>query len=215
VFLWCLRIARNAEDAEDFTQDAFFLLYRKISTYRGESPFSSWLYRLATNVALIRLRRKAHPQTSLDEILEAHNGAINPQQELRFFDRALAASIARVDLERMFDEMPGGFRKAIFLHDNENYSHAEIAELAGWSIGTSKSQLHKARRRLRELLGYDHGEISPASIMRKVRLGKSAGWGRQAPPVVQEGRKDVPGRRTPDLQVASHKQITDRRSYSN
>ena len=157
VYVWCLRIARNVEDAEDLTQDAFLLLCRKINTYRGESAFSTWLYRLATNIALMRLRRKTLPQASLDEILETHEGAINPRQELRTSDRALAASVARVDLERMFDQMPGGFRKAFFLHDSEDYSHPEIAELTGWAIGTSKSQLHKARRRLRKLLECGRG----------------------------------------------------------
>ena len=167
------------EDAEDLTQDAFLLLCRKINTYRGESAFSTWLYRLATNLALMRLRRKTLPQTSLDEILEAHEGAINPRQELKTSDRALAASVARVDLERMFDQMPGGFRKAFFLHDSEDYSHPEIAELTGWSIGTSKSQLHKARRRLQKLLECERGKASRASRSRDVRAGKNAGWGGQ------------------------------------
>ena len=83
VYVWCLRIARNVEDAEDLTQDTFLLLCRKINTYRGESAFSTWLYRLATNIALMRLRRKTLPQAPLDEILETHEGAINPRQELR------------------------------------------------------------------------------------------------------------------------------------
>jgi RNA polymerase sigma-70 factor (ECF subfamily) len=179
VFLWCLRIARNVEDAEDLTQDAFLLLCRKINTYRGESAFSTWLYRLATNIALMRMRRKTLPQTSLDEVLEAHEGAINPRQELKTSDRALAASIARVDLERVFNQMPSGYRKAFFLHDSEDYSHPEIAELTGWSIGTSKSQLHKARRRLRKLLKCERGKASRASRSRGVRAGKNPGWGRQ------------------------------------
>ena len=179
VFLWCLRIARNVEDAEDLTQDAFLLLCRKINTCRGESAFSTWLYRLATNIALMRMRRKTLPQTSLDVILEAHEGAINPRQELKTSDRALSASAARVDLERMFDQMPGGFRKAFFLHDSEDYSHLEIAELTGWSIGTSKSQLHKARRRLRKLLECEWGKVIRASRSRDVRAGKNPGWGRQ------------------------------------
>jgi len=152
VFSWCLRIARNVEDAEDLTQEAFLLLCRKINTYRGESAFSTWLYRLATNVALMRMRRKSPPQTPIDEILKTHEGALNPRQELRTFDRTLAASVARLDMERMFEQLPGGYRKALFLHDHEDYSHPEIAELTGWAIGTSKSQLHRARRRLRALL---------------------------------------------------------------
>ena len=184
VFLWCLRIARNTEDAEDLAQDAFLVLYRKINTYRGESAFSTWLYRLTTNIALMRLRRKTLPQTSLDEILEAHEGAINPRQEIKTFDRALAASVARVDLERMFDQMPGGFRKAFFLHDSEDYSHPEIAELTGWSIGTSKSQLHRARRRLRKLLECGPGKARCTSTSRGFREGKKAGWGGQPNPAI-------------------------------
>jgi RNA polymerase sigma-70 factor, ECF subfamily len=174
VYAWCLRIARNVEDAEDLTQDAFLLLCRKINTYRGESAFSTWLYRLATNLALMRLRRKTLPQASLDEIIETHEGAINLRQELKTSDRALAASVAHVDLERMYDQMPGGFRKAFFLHDREDYSHPEIAELTGWSIGTSKSQLHKARRRLRKLLECGAGNASRTSMRPGVHRGKSA-----------------------------------------
>jgi len=157
VYSWCLRLARNVEDAEDLTQDAFLLLCCKINTYRGESAFSTWLYRLTTNIALMRMRRKTLPQTPLDEILETQKGAINPRQELKTSDRVLAASVVRVDLERMVDQMPSGYRKAFFLHDNEDYSHPEIAELTGWSIGTSKSQLHRARKRLRKLLNAGKG----------------------------------------------------------
>jgi RNA polymerase sigma factor (sigma-70 family) len=73
VYLWCLRIARNPEDAEDLTQDAFLLLFRKIDTYRGEAAFSTWLYRLTMNTALMRLRKKQSPQSSLEEILESHD----------------------------------------------------------------------------------------------------------------------------------------------
>ncbi|MGA2983064.1 MAG: RNA polymerase sigma factor [Terriglobia bacterium] len=193
VFLWCLRIARNAEDAEDLTQDAFLTLCRKINTYRGESAFSTWLYRLTTNIALMRLRRKTLPQTSLDEILEAHEGAINPRQEIKSFDRTLAASVARVDLERMVDQMPGGFRKAFFLHDSEDYSHPEIAELTGWSIGTSKSQLHRARRRLRKLLECEPGKASRTSMSRGVRPDKKAGWVGQSNPAIEGGQKTHPG----------------------
>ncbi len=182
VYSWCLRITRNVEDAEDFTQDAFLLLFRKINTYRGESAFSTWFYRLATNVVLMRMRRKTLPQTPLDEILESHQGAINPRDELKTSDRHLAASVARVDLERMFDQMPSGYRKAFFLHDGEDYSHPEIAALTGWSIGTSKSQLHRARRQLRKLLERGHRKASLASTGRRSRAGKMARWSAQAQP---------------------------------
>jgi RNA polymerase sigma-70 factor, ECF subfamily len=152
VFLWCLRVVRNADEAEDLRQDVFLLLFRKIDTYRGQSAFSTWLYRLATNVALMRVRKKVLPQTSVDEILETGEGAINPRLELKNSDRAQTALAARVDLQRMYEQMPSGYRKALFLHDSEEYTHPEISVIIGCSIGTSKSQLHKARKRIRMLL---------------------------------------------------------------
>jgi RNA polymerase sigma-70 factor (ECF subfamily) len=193
------------EDAEDFTQDAFLLLCRKINTYRGESAFSTWLYRLATNVALMRLRRKTLPQISLDEILETPEGAIKPHQEPKAFDRALPAWTARVDLERTFDQMPGGFRTAFFLHDSEDYSHSEIAALTGWSVGTSKSQLHKARRRLRMLLECDQGVASRPSRSRDVGAGKNPEWDGNQTLLerVAVGRKGIPAGGTIDSQEAS------------
>ncbi len=162
VFLWCLRIARNREDAEDVTQDAFLLLFKKINTYRGESAFSTWLNRLTTNTALMQLRRKHLPPSSPDEVLEGHEGVSKPCQELKGFEQSMTSSIARVDLERAFEQMVQGYKTAFLLHDYEDNSHEEIAAFAGWSLGTSKSQLHKARRRLRELLSIRSGEGSRA-----------------------------------------------------
>ena len=175
VYSWCLRIVRNVEDAEDLTQDAFLLLCRKINTYRGESAFSTWLYRLVTNVALMRRRKKILPQTPLDDILETRQGAINPCQELKYSVRAMAAAVARVDLERMYDQMPSGYRKAFFLHDSEDYTHPEIAAITGWSVGTSKSQLHRARKRLRNLIERGQVKASRSATRSRVRPGKTAG----------------------------------------
>lgn len=152
VFLWCARIVRNTADAEDLTQEAFIHLLRKIDTYRGEAAFSTWLYRLTTNVVLMWLRKKVLPQTSLDEILDANLAVTKPNESLRTFDRTLGAAIARVDLERALAQVPAGPKSAFLLHDNENYLHREVAELLGWSAGTSKSHLHRARRQLRQLL---------------------------------------------------------------
>jgi RNA polymerase sigma-70 factor (ECF subfamily) len=182
VYSWCLRIVRNVEDAEDLTQDAFLLLCRKINTYRGESAFSTWLYRLVTNIALMRMRKKTPAQTPLEDILETRKGAINPCQELKSSIRAMAASAARVDLERMFEQMPSGYRKAFFLHDSEDYSHPEIAVITGWSIGTSKSQLHRARRHLRKLLECGHDKASRDHDGSSIRPGKNARPVRQPPP---------------------------------
>jgi len=182
VYSWCLRIARNVEDAEDLSQDAFLLLCRKINTCRGESAFSTWLYRLVINVALMRMRRKTPPHMQFDDILEARHGAINPCQELKTSVRAMAASVARVDLERMFDQMPSGYRKAFLLHDSEDYSHPEIAVITGWTIGTSKSQLHRARKHLRNLLECGQGEASRTAMRRSIPQGKKAGPDRQLQP---------------------------------
>ncbi len=152
VFSWCLRIVRNADDAEDLTQDTFLHLFRKIGTFRGESAFTTWLYRLTTNIALMRMRRKIPVQISLDEISETDQTAARPRHEIQAWDRALASSILRADLDRALNKVPRGFRKALFLHDGEQFTHEEIAELTGCAVGTSKSQLHKARQRVRQLL---------------------------------------------------------------
>jgi RNA polymerase sigma-70 factor, ECF subfamily len=152
VYSWCLRIARNSEDAEDLTQDTFVHLLRKIGSFRGESAFTTWLYRLTTNIALMRLRRKTHPQVSLEEISDSDPAQARCHYGLETHDRLLESSIARADLDRALEKVPHGFRRAIFLHDGEQYTHGEIAQLTGSAVGTSKSQLHKARQRLRHLL---------------------------------------------------------------
>jgi RNA polymerase sigma-70 factor, ECF subfamily len=172
VFMWCLRVVRNMDDAEDLRQDVFLVLFRKIDTYRGQSAFSTWLYRLATNVALMRVRRKVLPQTSVDEILETYEGAINPRMELKNSDRAQTALATRVDLQRMFEQMPSGYRKALFLHDSEEYTHPEISVMTGCSIGTSKSQLHKARQRFRLLLERGAAKEKPVSTLRRRHTGR-------------------------------------------
>ncbi len=156
VFSWCLRIVRNADDAEDLTQDTFLHLFRKIGTFRGESAFSTWLYRMTTNIALMRLRRKIPTQISLDDISENDQNTSRPHHEIQAYDRALSSSILRADLDRALNKVPRGFRKALFLHDGEQFTHEEIAALTGCAVGTSKSQLHKARMRVRQLLTRRH-----------------------------------------------------------
>lgn len=152
VYLWCFRIVHNPEDAQDLTQEAFIHVMRKLHTFRGEAAISTWLYRVVHNTALMWLRRKRVPQTSLDEIMEFNEGLIHRHAAVRTMDQTVGALVARVDLPRAMAQMPRGFRTAFYLHDAEDYSHSEISEITGWSVGTSKSQLHKARHRLRELL---------------------------------------------------------------
>jgi RNA polymerase sigma-70 factor (ECF subfamily) len=157
VYSLCLRMTGNTAEAEDLTQEAFLQLYRKIATFRGESAFSTWLHRLAVNVVLMHLRKKGLPEISLDEALEpAHEDG--PKKDIGARDNVLAGSIDRVNLGRAIESLPPGYRIIFVLHDVEGYEHNEIAEMMGCSIGNSKSQLHKARMKLRDLLKLSRAE---------------------------------------------------------
>jgi len=146
----------NTAEAEDLTQEAFLQLFRKISTFRGESAFSTWLHRLAVNVVLMKLRKKSGKETSLEQVTEPDEESGGPRRDFGAADLQLSGSLDRVNLERAVGQLPPGYRAVFVLHDVEGYEHNEIAEIMGCSIGNSKSQLHKARMRLRELL---HEEI--------------------------------------------------------
>ena len=152
VFSLCLRMTGNHAEAEDFTQEAFLQLYRKIRTFRGESAFSTWLHRLSVNIVLMHFRKRNLAAISLEELLEPRQGEESPKKELGMKDDVLWGSIERVTLERAIGELPPGYRMIFVLHDVEGYEHNEIAELLGCSPGNSKSQLHKARMKLRTLL---------------------------------------------------------------
>ncbi len=151
VYALCLRMLGNPAEAEDLAQEAFLQLYRKIHTFRGESAFSTWLHRLVVNVVLMQLRRKVLPQVSLEETIETEPGE-GVKREPGADDPSLVGSIDRVILEGAIQELPPGYRLVFVLHDIEGYEHNEIAVMLGCSIGNSKSQLHKARLRLRDLL---------------------------------------------------------------
>ena len=129
----------------------YSLFYRKIGTFRGDSAFSTWLHRLAVNVVLMHLRRKGLPQVSLEETLEPSQDD-GPRKDIGARDLTLSGSIDRVTLERAIENLPPGYRLVFVLHDVEGYEHNEIAEMLDCSIGNSKSQLHKARMKLRDLL---------------------------------------------------------------
>jgi RNA polymerase sigma-70 factor (ECF subfamily) len=157
VYSLCLRMVGNTAEAEDLTQEAFLQLYRKIATFRGESAFSTWLHRLSVNVVLMHLRKKGLPEVSLEETLEPQNED-GPRKDIGARDNVLAGSIDRVNLERSIESLPPGYRIIFVLHDVEGYEHNEIAEMMGCSIGNSKSQLHKARMKLRDLLKLSQAE---------------------------------------------------------
>jgi RNA polymerase sigma-70 factor, ECF subfamily len=152
VYSLCLRMVGNTTEAEDLTQEAFLQLFRKISTFRGESAFSTWLHRLAVNVVLMKLRKKSGTETSLEEVTEPDEESGGPRRDFGTPDLRLVGSIDRVNLQRAVDRLPPGYKSVFVLHDVQGYEHNEIAEIMGCSIGNSKSQLHKARMRLRELL---------------------------------------------------------------
>lgn len=157
VYSLCLRMTGNTASAEDLTQEAFLQLFRKISTFRGESAFSTWLHRMAVNVVLMQLRKKNLPVVPIDETTEGEDeGTI--RKELGAADSRLAGSIDRLHLQRAVDELPPGYRTIFVLHDVQGYEHNEIASMVGCSIGNSKSQLHKARLKLRELLRMNRAE---------------------------------------------------------
>jgi RNA polymerase sigma-70 factor (ECF subfamily) len=147
-----LRIVGNTAEAEDLTQEAFLLLLRKIHTFRGESAFSTWLHRLAVNLVLMRLRKKSPPIVSIEATPDSNDETVAPSIDLGAPDLLLEGSIDRINLARCIAQLPVGYRTIFVLHDIQGYEHREIAEILGRSVGDSKSQLHKARTRLREHL---------------------------------------------------------------
>ena len=152
VYGLCLRMLRDPVEAEDLVQDVFMQLFRKIHTFRGESAFSTWLYRLAANLVLMRLRKKSPPTVSIDATSDPDDETSSPNIDVGAPDLLLEGLVDRVNLERCIRQLPAGYRSIFVLHDIQGCQHNEIAGIVGRSAGNSKSQLHKARLRLRELL---------------------------------------------------------------
>ncbi len=151
VYSLCLRMVANTAEAEDLAQEAFLQLFRKIGTFRGESAFSTWLHRMTVNVVLMHLRKKGLPVVSLEETTQSPEDD-SPKKDFGAEDLNLAGSIDRMQLKKAVEDLPPGYRMIFVLHDVEGYEHNEIATMVGCSIGNSKSQLHKARMKLREAL---------------------------------------------------------------
>lgn len=151
VYSLCLRMAGDPTDAEDLTQEAFLQMFRKVHTFRGESSFSTWLHRLTVNVVLMRIRKKRHIEKSLDAMFEPEEESKVPV-EFGAPDLRLSGMLDHLNLDRAIDQLPQGYKEMFILHDVQGYEHKEIAAILGCSIGNSKSQLFKARLRLRDLL---------------------------------------------------------------
>ena len=152
VYTLCLRMVGDKTDAEDLTQEVFLQLFRKINTFRGESAFSTWLHRMSVNIVLMRFRKKNVADKSLETITNTEEGSSAAAKEFGGPDLRLNGAVDRITLESAINELPPGYKAMFILHDVQGYSHDEIAELFGCTAGNSKSQVHKARTRLRELL---------------------------------------------------------------
>jgi RNA polymerase sigma-70 factor (ECF subfamily) len=142
------RMLGNPADAEDLLQEIFLAAHRKLDSFRGDSALGTWLYRLATNLCLDHLRsraaRSSHVTAAIDD-----EPALADAGSRRLADR----TVDRMDIERALAQLPEGCRTAFVLHDVEGLEHREVAEMLGIAEGTSKSQVHKARLRLRAILG--------------------------------------------------------------
>jgi RNA polymerase sigma-70 factor (ECF subfamily) len=152
VYTLCLRMAGDSTEAEDLTQDVFLHLFRKIETFRGESAFSTWLHRMTVNIVLMRFRRKPIATISLDSITNPDEKSGIQPKEFGVPDLRLNGVIDRITLQAAMNELAPGYRAMFILHDIQGFKHDEIAEMFGCSVGNSKSQLYKARMKLRELL---------------------------------------------------------------
>lgn len=147
VYSLCLRMLGEASQAEDLTQEVFLQVYKKIGSFRGDSAFTTWLHRLTVNQVLMHFRKRGVKLEHTSEEGDFTNVVETPLQSTRRI-----SMVDRLALEKAISELPPGYRTVFVLHDVQGYEHEEISGLLNVSIGTSKSQLHKARMRLRELL---------------------------------------------------------------
>ena len=147
VYALCLRMLSDPVRAEDLTQEVFVQLFNKIGSFRGDSAFTTWLHRMTVNLVLMYFRKASTRSELLTEEgetpIQIVRGTENPEN---------MPVVDRIALERAIQQLPPGYRSVFVLHDVEGYEHDEISKMMGISAGTSKSQLHKARLKLRQLL---------------------------------------------------------------
>src|SRR5215510_5282713 len=147
VYSICLRMTGNVAEAEDLTQEVFIQLHRKLGSFRGESAFTTWLHRLTVNQVLMHFRKR-----SVKSELTTDDGEVPDSIDPDTLNPEAMPIVDRISLETAIAQLPPGYRTAFVLHDVEGYEHEEIAKILGCSPGTSKSQLHKARLKLRRLI---------------------------------------------------------------
>jgi len=172
IYSICLRMTNNTAEAEDLTQEAFMQVFRKLSTFRGDAALSTWLYRIAVNTVLMHFRKKTLRQISLDG--PYNQDARLVRREYGSKDSCLSGCVHRIALTRAIRELPDGYRMIFLLHEVGGYEHQEIAGLLNCSIGNSKSQLHKAKRRMREFLGDSRVEDQQTKQQAPTRLEDTA-----------------------------------------
>lgn len=157
IYSLCLRMTQNVADAEDLAQEAFIQLFRKIGSFRGESAFTTWLHRLTVNQVLMHFRKRS---VKLERTTEEGE---TPVQIVRGTENPNRMPVLdRIGLDNALKHLPPGYRSVFVLHDIEGHEHEEIAKILGVAVGTSKSQLHKARMKLRHLLKKENLETLPA-----------------------------------------------------
>jgi RNA polymerase sigma-70 factor (ECF subfamily) len=150
-----LRMLANPADAEDMLQEIFLAAHRKLDSFRGESALGTWLYRLAVNLCLDYLRSKTGRAIQMTDAIGDEPTLLDSSS------RGLAErAVTKLDLERALAQLPEGCRTAFVLHDVQGLEHREVGEIMGIAEGTSKSQVHKARLRLRALLSRPSGRTS-------------------------------------------------------
>lgn len=147
VYSLCLRMTANVEKAEDLAQDVFVHLFRKIGSFRGQSAFTTWLHRVTVNQVLMHFRKRS---TKTEQTTE--DGETPVQIVKGTSDPNAMPIVDRIALDKAIAQLPPGYKSVFILHDIEGHEHTEIAKILGCSVGTSKSQLHKARMKLRGLL---------------------------------------------------------------
>ena len=147
VYSLCLRMTQNPTEAEDLAQEAFIQLFRKIGSFRGDSAFTTWLHRLTVNQCLMHFRKKS---VKVERTTE--EGETPVQIVLGTGNPNSMPVLDRIALDNALSQLPPGYRTVFVLHDIEGHEHEEIARMLGVAVGTSKSQLHKARMKLRKLL---------------------------------------------------------------
>ena len=159
VFALCLRMTGNAWEAEDLAQDIFIELIKKAGSFRGEGQFSTWLYRFTVNQVLMHMRRpfrRREASCMVDDLANTRSAKTSMNRQLT----------DRITIDSALRKLPSGSRSVFVKFDVEGYNHQEIARLFGCTVGNSKSQLHKARRKLRKLIGMNDSQSLRTPIKR-------------------------------------------------